>query len=75
MDFRAATDQLFARVTAADLAETIGVTQNSVARARVDSGSTAHRSPPPGWAGGVARLARERAAELLRLAEALERDV
>ena len=74
MDFKTATDRLSAaKITADDIADAFGVVRNTIARARLDPSSSAYRSPPEGWPPLVARLARERAGELTRLAEELER--
>ena len=43
----------------------------STARARLDSSTDSYRRPPEGWESAVAKLARERAAELVKLAEEL----
>jgi hypothetical protein len=67
MDYKEATDTLFLRVTAADLAEELGVSQNAVARARLDPSTREYRPAPAGWETAVARLASQRAAELLKL--------
>jgi hypothetical protein len=73
VDYREATDRLFERITAEDLAAELGVSQNAIARARLDPATRGYRPPPTGWARGAARLAGERAAELLRLKQELER--
>jgi hypothetical protein len=71
IDFVAATDALFARTGPEDLAEVLGCAPNSVRQARMDQGKRGHRSPPPGWEAAVARLARQKAVQLQRLAEKL----
>lgn len=71
MDFRTATDQLTARVTLADIADACGSAINSIERARLDPDSRHRREPPPDWKPTLARLARTRGLELLRLAEEL----
>lgn len=71
MDFRNATDQLIQRITLVDIAEACGSAVNSIERARLDVDSRHHREPPPDWEAAVARLARERGLELVRLAEEL----
>jgi hypothetical protein len=71
MDFRTATDQLIQRMTLVDIAEACDSAVNSIERARLDADSRHHREPPPEWEAAVARLARERGQELLRLAEQL----
>ena len=67
MDYKEATDQLFERITAADLAKQLGISQNAVARARLDPATRDYRPAPSGWATAVARLAEERADQLLKL--------
>lgn len=69
MDYKDATDGLFERITAADLAQELGVSQNAVARARLDPATRDYRPPPPGWRAAVSRLAKRRAEELMTLAE------
>jgi hypothetical protein len=73
MDYKRATDRLFDRITAEDLAAELGVSPNSIARARLDPATRGYRPPPAGWERGAARLAGEQAARLLRLQEELER--
>jgi hypothetical protein len=72
VDYKEATDRLFERITAADLAEELGVSQNAVARARLEPTTRDYRPPAVGWQRAVARLAAKRAAELLTLKEELE---
>lgn len=72
MDYKTATDLLLDKVTTDDLAQALGASQNAVVRARLDPDTRSWRPPPPGWPFAIARLARERGGELLRLAEELE---
>jgi len=72
VDYKEATDRLFDRITAADLAHELGVSQNAVARARLDPSTRDFRPPPYEWKSAVIRIAERRAAELLRLQEELE---
>lgn len=74
MDYKEATDRLLERITTADLASELGVSQNAIARARLDPTTRDFRPPPSGWQAAVARLAGERASRLLRLQEALDSD-
>ncbi|HET7232711.1 MAG TPA: class I SAM-dependent methyltransferase [Longimicrobium sp.] len=67
MDYKEATDRLLERITTADLANELGVSQNAIARARLDSTTRDFRPAPVGWQAAVARLAGERASRLLRL--------
>jgi hypothetical protein len=73
VDFKTATDRLSAsKITADDIAEAFGVVRNTIARARLDPSSPAYRSPPENWQPVLARLARERALELLSVADHLD---
>lgn len=74
MEYKEATDELFGRITASDLAEVLGVSQNAVARARLDPATRDYRPPPAGWQAAVARLAAEHAAKLLELKAELDGD-
>jgi len=73
MNFRKATDILFAPVSHADLAETLDVSIALIRQARLGDKSAAHRSPPTGWERAVADLAYKRASSLRRLSEQLRR--
>ena len=44
----------------------------TVRQARLDPSSTGYRRPPEGWEPVIAKLSRERAADLVKLAEELE---
>ena len=73
MDFNEATDRATSTcITLADIATASGVTHHAIRRARVDPAKDAHRKPPEGWEPAIARLARDRAAQLAKLAEELE---
>ena len=67
MNFRQATDELLAGVTLEALAEAIGVSVQAVRQARAAEGTTAHRSPPPGWERAVIAVAVRRSRQLARL--------
>ena len=71
MNFRKATDELFEGISHQDLADALGLSVATVRQARLDDDAKAHRTPPEGWEESVARLARERAKRLERLAERL----
>ena len=74
MDFRDASDRATgACITLADIAEAAGTAPQTLRRARMDPTSTGYRPPPSGWESVLAKLARERAAELVKLAEELEK--
>lgn len=72
MNFKQATDGLFARVSHEDLAGALGVSIASIRQARLAEKALAHRSPPQAWEKVVAQLARNRARRLERLAARLE---
>lgn len=67
MDFKKATDELFAAVTHDDLAQALGVSVATIRQARLAEGAKARRSPPPGWLEAVGRLAEARAKKLATL--------
>jgi hypothetical protein len=72
MEFSEASDALTQRCpTLADIAKEAGVSAGLVRQARLDPESSSYRKPPDGWEAAIAKLARERAAELVRLAEEL----
>ena len=68
--FKKATDLLC--LSAPEVAELLGSTPQSIRQARLDSKKAGHRQPPAGWEAKLAKLARERAGELVKLAEELE---
>ena len=69
-DFQSATDALLAAPKLEELAVAIGCSIASVKQARMKA-ETGRRSPPPGWEAAVARLARQKAAQLQKLADKL----
>jgi len=71
MDFKKATDELMAGMTRAEIAEALGKSEATIRQARLDEGANARRSPPPGWEAVLAKLAKQRAAQLQRLADRL----
>ncbi len=74
MDFKTASDRVTgACVTLDDIAVAAGVSDSLIRRARLDPEGPSFRRPPDGWEKAIAKLARERAAELVNLAEELER--
>lgn len=73
VDYKEATGRLFERITAADLARELGVSPNSVARARLDPATRDYRPPPAGWEDAVARLAAKHAEQLIGLKHELQR--
>jgi len=74
VDFRAATDRISGCITHVELAKALGVSPQSIRTARLSRESSNFRQPPAGWQAALARLARKRAGELLKLAEQLERE-
>lgn len=74
MDFIEATDRAIQTcITLAEIAKAAGVSHHGIRRARLKPGTSSYRSPPAGWEGKLAKLARKRARELERLAEELEK--
>jgi hypothetical protein len=71
MDFTEATDRLTKGVSLADLARELDASYGLIRQARMDPTSPSYRRPPAGWEDAVAKLAEERAHELL----ALKRDL
>jgi len=71
MDFKRATEELMAGMTRGEIAEALGVSEATVRQARLDESANAHRNPPEGWEAKVAKLAKQRADRLARLAERL----
>ena len=72
-DFRAATDDLFSKLSAEDLAHQIGCSLGSVKQARMDRNSPSYREPPTGWEDAAKKLALDRAGYFTKLAERLSR--
>lgn len=72
MDFAEATDRLIACHSLKDVAEAAGANYQTVRQARLAPDHPNNRPPPDGWPAAIAKLARERAAELVELAEELE---
>ena len=72
MDFNTACDHLTNCPTHDDIARAAEIGLQTVRQARMDATATGYRSPPAGWEKAIAKLARERATELLDLAEELE---
>lgn len=73
MDFREATDTLLAaNVTAEVIADVLGVSRNTVLRARMDPSSPNTRPAPQGWERKLSALARQHSATLASLADQLD---
>jgi len=74
MDFKSAVDRLRYSATREEIAEALGVSFYSVAQALLPNDSGGFRKAPPGWEQGLAKLARKRGGDLVKLAEQLERE-
>ncbi len=73
MDFKTASDRAIgACITLADISTATSVSDSLVRRARLDPKGPSFRRPPDGWERAVAKLAREKAGVLAKLAEELE---
>ena len=73
MDFTEATDRLTKGISLADLARELNASYGLIRQSRMNPRSASYRRPPDGWESAVARLAEERAEELLALRNALVR--
>jgi len=72
MDFREATDGLFANVDHEELAKALGVSIASIRQARLRPEAQAHRPPPSNWIDGVRKLATDRVEHYRKLLERLD---
>lgn len=72
MDFKKATDSLFAGVAHKDLADELGVSIPAIRQARLGVGAKAYRAPPKGWQRAVIELAESRIRYYHELIGALE---
>jgi hypothetical protein len=69
-EYRKAMDALAALgVSATEVARAVGVSLNSVSRARMETGN--RRSPPPGWKPAVRGIISKRIAGLAHLLDSL----
>lgn len=75
MDFVEAMERLKRAVTDDEIAAATGVSTNTIRRTRANPSTRNYRPAPVGWEPVLARLAGERAAELLRLKSELEASV
>lgn len=73
MDFVEAMERLKRAVTDDEIAAATGVSTNTIRRTRADPVTRNYRPPPADWESVLARLAGDRANELLELQKALER--
>jgi hypothetical protein len=74
MDFQSATDRVAGCVTHEELAEALGLSPQTIRVARLSPDSPNYRKPPEGWERALAKLARKRGGELVKLAEQLEQE-
>ena len=72
MDFRTATDRMNPAITLADLSAELGMSDAAVRQARLDPEGSSYRTPPGGWEQAIAKLGKERAGELIKLADERE---
>ena len=72
MDFIQASDALTDCRTHDHIAVAAGVSVQTVRQARLAPDHPNNRPPPPGWQKAIAKLARERAGDLVKLADELE---
>ena len=71
MNFRNATDELFAGVSEDELAKALSCSVALIRQARLREGAKARRTPPQGWELAVAKLAEQKGEKLKRLAAKL----
>jgi hypothetical protein len=74
MDFREATDGLFARIDHEELAKALGVSVASIRQARLKPDANARRAPPAAWQNAVIKLAEERVRHYRDLIEQISRN-
>ncbi len=60
MNFKEATDDLFARVDHAEFASALGVSVPLVRQARLKGDAASHRTPPKHWHEAVIRMSEKR---------------
>ena len=73
MNFREATDGLFARIDQAEFAKRLGVSVATIRQARMRSDARAHRTPPENWPDAVVGLAEAQIAHYRKLIESVRR--
>lgn len=69
MDFKEATDGLFAGLGHGELAKALGVSVATIRQARLKPEAKAHRAPPSEWENSVIRLAEEQVWHYRKLIE------
>jgi hypothetical protein len=74
MDFVEAMERLKRALTDEEIAAATGVSTNTIRRTRADRSTRNFRPPPGNWEAALARLAGERARELLKLQSELVHD-
>lgn len=73
MTFKQATDALAGCYSLDEIADALGVSANTVRRARMVAGNPNARPAPERWEPVLAKLARSRGGELAKLADELEK--
>lgn len=73
MNFKEATDRLFARVDHEELAKRLGVSVASIRQARLRPDALAHRAPPGEWPEAVIQLAESRIGHYRKLIEGVRK--
>ena len=73
MDFKTVVKALCTGSNHDDIADALNASYYSVKQALLPCESAGYRSPPQGWEKGLAGHARKRAAEMMQLAEQLDR--
>ena len=72
MDLSEGIDRLVACPTQGTISDALGIDVQRIRQARLAEGHPNRRPAPDGWEKPIAKLARERAGELVKLAEELE---
>ncbi len=72
MNFREATDLLFAGIGHEDLASALGVSVASIRQARLKDTAKSHRAPRRGWEAAVIGLAKKKIKQYHALIDQLE---
>ena len=74
MNFKEATDGLFARVDHKDLAKRLKVSVATIRQARLRPEAEAHRAAPSNWPDAVIRIAEAQIAHYRKLVDRVRRD-
>jgi hypothetical protein len=72
LNYKAATDELFRRIKAEDLADAAGVSVASINKARMDPAKDQYQQPPEGWHEGAIVVATRRIAAFKELIKDIE---